>query len=482
MTLRFLPKVFCYIAIALFWIWLCPQAKAEVYGYILTVNVQANGEALQSGQSVSKDLAKSGEIKVFFKVIDPSDPQRTFQVDKWDIAANGISASTWNLENIKINLNNYSADLVLTQEQIQTGVVLSGVAYVSTHKTNDVSFKLNVTKTAIASVTPTATISPQEQSPTPPPVGKDVDPRVIPPLAMAVSAAVSIGLSSSMAILATSLVINGATPFIPSMLRLLLLIPLGLTKRNRPKWGKVISASNHEPIKFIPIELIRVEEGIEQVVAKNFSDEDGDYGFNAKVGQYKIRPAILEAKIESLNGDFYKEDDLIEIKKDGESPIVNPLLLSSLKNTDLSRAIYFSLFKSFQTTFLILAIIITLIGTLISLYVIFIQPTILNGVILLLYAILWFIMIPGWLNKKFSGRVIDQHTRLPIPFAVVRIMNENGTSFIRGAITNEKGEFTSVLKKGRYMILSGKEGYRILRPKIFTTNMHSIGLIEMLPE
>ncbi len=480
MTLRYFPKIFCYIAILFFSFGLFSLAKAEVYGYILTINVQAENTALQNGQSISKELAASGKIKIFLKVIDPSDPQKTFAVDKWDVVLNGIGASQWELQSIATNLNNYSADLILKQQQIQTGASIHAIAYVGTHQTNEVSFMLNVTKAPFVSVTPTPVISPVSSPILPTLTGENQKTKIIPPVSMLVAAVVSIAISSSMSVAATSLVVNGAASFIPSIF--IFLWP-GLASRKRPKWGKVLAGANREALKFIPIDLIRVEQGeSEQVVARCYTDEYGDYGFSVKAGQYKIRPAILEAKIDTPSGDFYKEGDIIEVSQDFESPTVNPLLLRSLKKADLARAIYFSFFKSLQVTFLILAMVFTTVGTLLSLYVLFIQPSLLILLLLVFYLILWAIMISSWVHRKYTGRVIDKHTRLPIAFAVVRIMNESGTHFVRGAITNEKGDFSAVLKKGRYMILSGKEGYRIIRPKIFSTRMHSIGLIEMLPQ
>lgn len=484
MTLRQLPKVFCVTIIALFCVMISSRVKAEVYGYILTINVQADSASVSSGQEISKELAQSGSVKVLLKVIDPADPQKTLNVEQWDVSIEGIGASQWKFGQIQTSGNNYAANLLLLEQQIQTGAIVHAIAYVGGHQTNAVSFRVNVFKTGLGVISPTPVVAQTVESPIAlNKISEISEVKVIPPLAMAVTSIVSMGVSASMSTFATALVVNGATPFIPSVVHLIFMVPFGFIKRRYPKWGKVLVSPSHEPLRMVPLELVMVEkDGYEQVVAKTYSDESGEYGFKVKPGNYKIRPGIPGAQIISSDGDFYKQSDLINVKDFGTVPSVNPLLLGSIKKTDISRAIYFSFYQSFQTTFFTIGIISIFIGTLLSLYVLFLQASTVNLLILALYLVLWGVVIVRWNSSRFSGKVVDKHTRLPIAFAVVRIMNDRGTEFVKGAVTNEKGEFTTRLRKGKYMVLSGKEGYRILRPKIFSTRMHSIGLIEMLPE
>ena len=80
-------------------------------------------------------------------------------------------------------------------------------------------------------------------------------------------------------------------------------------------------------------------------------------------------------------------------------------------------------------------------------------------------------------DATVSGRIIDQQTGEPIPFATVTVSAEDENVVLTGALTDETGRFViSGLAEGSYVLLASLAGYEPTETELLPGSMVSTSM------
>jgi hypothetical protein len=93
----------------------------------------------------------------------------------------------------------------------------------------------------------------------------------------------------------------------------------------------------------------------------------------------------------------------------------------------------------------------------------------LNYIIISSYFLLWAINVSYVIRKSPWSIVSESNTGNPIPLTLIRVMDEGNKRLVRTTVSDGKGKFSAILKKGQYNIFAAKEGYKLDHPVLFNT-------------
>lgn len=261
--------------------------------------------------------------------------------------------------------------------------------------------------------------------------------------------------------------------FLVSPLRLLHVIPslLGIRRKRRP-WGVVYDSITKQPLDPVYVELNYLNG---QPSATSITDLDGRYGFLVSAGSYKIsaKKSNYEFPSKKLFGktkdplydNLYfgeeiikKEEDELIIKNIPMDPIgFNWNEFEKNKNKKLMR------FYSKRDLFIArTANIAFFFGLLISVFALYLKPSLFNLIILGVYL---FIIVLGFFGIKphRPGFVTEKKTGYPLSFGVVRVFSSNLNREVGHAVIGKTGKYHLLVPNGYYYIKiekkSGEDKY-----------------------
>ena len=104
---------------------------------------------------------------------------------------------------------------------------------------------------------------------------------------------------------------------------------------------------------------------------------------------------------------------------------------------------------------------ILIFGTLASIVVAIILPTLFNFIILGVYFLFDFIKyLLSRTTLKSFGQVLNKNTKQPVALAIVRLFDANKNCLLTSRATDVGGKFQFLLATGSYYVTCAKEGYK----------------------
>jgi len=246
-------------------------------------------------------------------------------------------------------------------------------------------------------------------------------------------------------------------PLSPSnpLVRLLSLFGF-LFYRKRTTWGTVYDRETRCAIVGARVLLLN-DDGI--IVDRVMTGAYGTYGFLADQGRYRLRvekknyKQVLRDTKDVLYGDVYtgetfhvKKDDVISI-----NIALAPQVTTHKKQFTKSFMRYMGdvLMKS--------SFFIMLLGFFSSLVMFFLRHTVINGIIILLYGVIF--LVTYYLFTKRPGIVRYGTTGKPAPFALISLYTpETPTKREYFAVSDELGRYMLFVKNGTYIMKVSSHG------------------------
>ncbi len=247
--------------------------------------------------------------------------------------------------------------------------------------------------------------------------------------------------------------------FLPAQLWGLILSVLGIKRRHRP-WGAVYDSVTKQPLDPAYVELQTLD-GKE--VATAFTDLDGRYGFLVPPGTYRIVANKTNYKFPSerlagktgdeFYGNLYFGDTIV--LNEGDVFLAQDIPMDPEGfdwNEYAKRAQHLMGFYS-RNTILIerLSHIFFIVGFLVTLFVLFVDPQPYTIAIFVLYIFVWGLRKVGPGDRP-HGVVIDKATGLPLAFGVVQVSHPDSNVTVRKSITDALGRYYCLVTKGVYNV------------------------------
>jgi 5-hydroxyisourate hydrolase-like protein (transthyretin family) len=269
----------------------------------------------------------------------------------------------------------------------------------------------------------------------------------------------------------------------------LLLAGIGYRKKNKKKWGRVVSDDTGLPVSGVRVQLIRVvqESATDTVLRKSiaevYTDKDGDFGFVAEPGLYQLDVYKENSTVSTMIPGFYNPGSYIEIKNP-EQGLVIPDIAMTLDHASLEKRQHST--KNVEIAERILAVasfLFLVVGTFVSLDDLInnfgAEAIILSGI----YAFLWIVNVSNAVSHKSPwGVIVDSTTGKVVPMALVRIMDKEGKKIIKTVISNEFGRYSSFVPKGKYQVIVSRPGYAMMHPAFYSgaDQMNTVNVVVQL--
>jgi hypothetical protein len=222
------------------------------------------------------------------------------------------------------------------------------------------------------------------------------------------------------------------------------LLGLLARRRNEQNWGTVFEQTTKQPIPGVKITL---NDAMGKEIETTYSDHFGRFGFLTHNGTYVIDVEKMkyaknfDHNVDPLYGDVYigepitiEENKMITI-----NIAMNALNINWEEYAKKKSQVYKGFFSTFKKW---LFIIVYYVGFVATIYVTYLYPTLLNGILLVLYILLF--VYDHFIKKKKFGTV-ETGNNDPVPFAIVSLYNK---------MTGEKNGFAVTDVIGRYYLLS----------------------------
>jgi len=245
----------------------------------------------------------------------------------------------------------------------------------------------------------------------------------------------------------------------PARLWANLLTAFGIRKRRRP-WGAVYDTMTKQPLDPVYLELVN-KDGF--VVARTSTDIYGRYSFKVTPGHYMLRPRKTGYVFPSLvlahtdRDEVYKDlyfGNYFEIEHQSE-------MMNKNIPMDRQKIDWKEFMNQDQKILTWLARrdqlisqashILFIIGFAVAIIALLLAPRVYTIIVFLLYVFMYALRRSGP-NPSKLGRVIDQATKAPLSFAIVRVFSVKlGNEVVRKA-TNKFGQFFCPVPDGDYYL------------------------------
>ena len=226
---------------------------------------------------------------------------------------------------------------------------------------------------------------------------------------------------------------------------------LGLLRFRRKKpWGRVLDRFSGKPLRAAMVQIYELE--FQKLKDTQLTDEEGRFGTLMAPGKYYLKI--------SKKGFETKKSEVIEITQSSQvldleitlSPHEAEFSLEHIKRINFLNAL--KRFINAINPFLLF------IGTVVSILILVIAPTITNYFIFFVYIAfdLLKVYFTFHLIKPF-GKVLNQVTGEVLSLAVVRIFDEENNWLLATKVTDDLGRFNFLLEPGRYYITCSRAGF-----------------------
>jgi len=107
------------------------------------------------------------------------------------------------------------------------------------------------------------------------------------------------------------------------------------------------------------------------------------------------------------------------------------------------------------------SVIMVSVGTIVSVYVFYTEPTIVSRLILGLYAVIWGIKLYHYSKYSYYGLVVGAPNDKPVPSAIIQLTGKKQgvQALVHSTITDRKGRFLFIVKPSKYSMIVAKEGF-----------------------
>jgi len=502
-------SLFLIIALA---ITFAVHARAEVYGYILTISATKDGSTLQNNSVVPQSTIGTG-VAATLRVIDPADPQKVVDATDWNIRIQSynstgsvLGASQDGYWSVSTRPTTNTNNLII-MPNIASGssldgyyFVLSAIASIGSRQTNSVSFRISTSNDIVTNdntnsitnentnteiVVDTNTNTNSEEIITPPVEDKSpvvdlpsfftspvnalsqftqnlgIQEKFIPATYSAVAAV------AALATLPVAAMANLSTLFSTSELIrsywYALFSFLGI-RRRKSKWGRVIEAGTGLPLPGVKVSLIAIDSlGYDHVHGSYFTDKDGSYGFVAEPGKYKI--SVSKDNYHAVDAGYgYYEGGIVEVESYKKGLIISDIALV-MNDTDVKRHFYRATKAALtQKVMAVFSFLFLALGSLLAVNALFKDSTTNNWLFMLVYLVLWIFSAKNLIKHSPWSSVRASHDKKPIQLALVRIIDKATKRLVQTVVTNGDGKFAALLGKGKFEVLVAKPGYEMQRP------------------
>ncbi len=282
-----------------------------------------------------------------------------------------------------------------------------------------------------------------------------------PAVSVATKTVSTIGAAGGMAVATSVAIFSPSSIFeiflIPFRLLAIVMAGLGL-KRKRVSWGVVYDSVTKQPLDPAYV-LLQDPQGKD--ITSAITDLDGRYGFLAAPGIYqlvanKTNYAFPSQKLagkmsDELYGNLYFGGPL-EVKNMGDAIIKNipldPIKFDwnefAKKNKNLMK-----FYSRWNSLFIKITNIFFVVGFIIAVVAFLAAPYPYNTIIVVFYLVLLLLRVLG-LKPKAYGFIIDKVTKIPLPFAIIHIMDPDSNREITYKIADKYGRYYCLLPNGRY--------------------------------
>ncbi len=244
-----------------------------------------------------------------------------------------------------------------------------------------------------------------------------------------------------------------STPFLWNLLELLRFILLGFMRfKKRKPWGLVFDEVTRQPIAGAIVKILDTE--FQKVKETQISDANGRFGFLVPAGSYYLKV--------SKSGYKDEETSVFAVKDPTKEAPNLELAMSSLSGeTDLKKLNWLKTLNDLRRLLYLLNPYLLTIGTILSVFMFVVFPTIINYAVLMVYVILDAYKI--WLatvTVRPYGRVLDHSNRDPLPLSIVRAFNKSNNWLTATHVSDVQGRFNFLVTPGSYYMTADKDGYR----------------------
>jgi hypothetical protein len=243
-----------------------------------------------------------------------------------------------------------------------------------------------------------------------------------------------------------------------------LLILLGLRKKQMP-WGRAVNSVTNEPIPLVSISLHN-QDNYNRVEARAMTDINGRFGFYAKPGHYSLwaqKPGYVfpsKLLVNTYRGGSFEigEQGMIILDL-----FCDPITTFSGWRTGMTQLAYWVA---------TLRVPLLVVGSIVSIIFFIHFASVINGIILFLYAGAW--------GRELYQRRFNRHTLSvvgptgqPVPFATIRVVNRHTKTTILTRTTDARGEIYILVPRGDYI-------FAITNPTTQQVTEHEITLSQGL--
>jgi len=243
--------------------------------------------------------------------------------------------------------------------------------------------------------------------------------------------------------------------------------------RKRKKWGTVRDITTGVPVAGVQVELFKV--GGTAPELKYRTDQTGQYGFLVKeTSNYFLSitsPLYLDYKSPVLP--ISNIEQIVSLDIALSPNVAEQTTRVTTARRYLDWIYYFNYFS----------VIMVSVGTIVSLFVYYTDPTTPSALVLALYAIIWSFKLYHYIRYRHYGLVVDSDSSAKIPAAIIQLTGERQgiQALIHSTITDSRGRFLFVVKPARYSLIAAKEGYYPSEMELKESRLGSTINLQKLP-
>ncbi len=237
-----------------------------------------------------------------------------------------------------------------------------------------------------------------------------------------------------------------------------ILVIFGLKKKTK-SWGTIYNSVTKQPVPYTKIQLLGPDM---RAIETRISDKLGRYGFlvdtgdTSRVAVFSLLPLHdkfrfpsqrpLEATDRVIYRNFYSGGP-VQVSSQGvfnfDIPL-DPLESNSLSAKRPARLAWYAFFNAISRVLFWVALITVPLNY-------FFYPSLLNLVILIVFAGLNLIILAGDLRQHSFGLVLDKLSRTPVPYSLITLNDVSG----------QRKNFAVADEHGRYFLLSDQGKYTV---------------------